>query len=647
MLRRIIDLLKGQLRPKKKPTRVRDVFTAKKGEKPPRLMGFTREKAPSIGTPSIVTPPQAERSIPKPIEPPIPQKPEEEKPPEIKSEKRPPTLLKPSVEPTAEEVARQDEQPVPPTAEPKAPEPIEKEEKSVAEELAKLPKPQIPRELEEEKGPPAKDISKEAEREIVVTTPIPSKEKRFINIGLDFGTSGTKIICRDLIGRKAWVFNFDHGLIDFPTFVMPSSVRIFDGAIHFGAEAERISPRGVGVRSFKICLVCQLGFIGQDQCNLFCPFAKSSSEKKSLFIDGENPIQVDPFNLCTLYIAHAIRLVKNSLRKTFGEKFDLKITMNLGVPIDYLRKGSLEEEFGRALYLGNRISDIIEDGQNVQDLLKLLEELKKINTVIPGPEKRPTFIQPETIAAVLSYILSPVADIGLYGIADVGAGTTDVVFFRYSELNGERKLAIYHADSHLLGVNKIDYELFSFLEEAGIIPKGHSNSRKSEIVQKLRSIKKMMSINENVKIRVGKQDFSIHHSDYEEIAQAVGREIYPKYKATWQKAYAKEPKQSAADFTLFRIGGGSRIAGIADQFLEKPWPHINRMAVQDIQIPPDLSMKSENGGKLEKFYPLLAVAYGLSYPVADLPEFILETIPWIPKLPRREMPLWDHYWEQL
>jgi hypothetical protein len=42
MPRRIIDILRGYFRPKKKPTRVHEVFSAKKGEKPPASMGIKR-----------------------------------------------------------------------------------------------------------------------------------------------------------------------------------------------------------------------------------------------------------------------------------------------------------------------------------------------------------------------------------------------------------------------------------------------------------------------------------------------------------------------------------------------------------------------------------------------------------------------------
>ena len=52
--------------------------------------------------------------------------------------------------------------------------------------------------------------------------------------------------------------------------------------------------------------------------------------------------------------------------------------------------------------------------------------------VVPTEEDRHSFVIPESMAALHAYLASPLAEDGLYALIDVGAGSTDISFLRFT-----------------------------------------------------------------------------------------------------------------------------------------------------------------------------------------------------------------------
>ncbi len=475
------------------------------------------------------------------------------------------------------------------------------------------------------------------------------KERRFINVGIDFGTSGTKVIYRDIIGKKAWVCRFDHGLKDYPNFVLPSSLRVIDKKVYFGDEAEKRVRHGNAIRSFKICMVCQNGLIPKETCNLiYDTFLHPKPQAFQFTVDTKNSIFVSPLELGTYYLGYVIGYVKEQVKKRFGNTYDLNVTFNMCVPIDYLQHGGVKETFNRSLFFANHLSGSIENGS---DLVELREAFKKLDDnfpSIPGPESRSTFVQPETIVAIFSYVMSPFADDGLYAIADVGAGTTDIAFFRLSKFFANT-LAIYNGQTHIVGANDVDSALFKFLEEKGVIPESTTANMKSELIQSLRIHKQRISSKNAEEIRIGEGGFQLSEENFKNVATPIAHKIFSKYQETWQGAFRKEQKQSRwQTYTLFRIGGGSKISVIGKQLSEKPWDGIEKIIPKHLQFPIDLIYEGIGHQSLEDSFGLMAIAYGLSYHPAMYPEIKLpkEIKESKPKLPIRDLPPWYQYWDQ-
>ncbi len=474
------------------------------------------------------------------------------------------------------------------------------------------------------------------------------KERRFINVGIDFGTSGTKVIYRDIIGKKAWVCGFDHELKDYPNFVLPSSLRVIDKKVYFGSESEIRAHYGNAIRSFKICMVCQNGLIPKETCNLVYDISLHPKAQAFQFtVDTKNSIFVSPLELGTYYLAYVIGHVKEQVKKRFGNTYDLNVTFNMCVPIDYLQHGGVKETFNRSLFFANYLSESIENGSDLAELKKAFKELDDNFPFVPGPESRSTFVQPETIVAIFSYVMSPLADDGLYAIADVGAGTTDIAFFRLSKFLANT-LAIYNAQTHIVGANDVDIALFKFLDEKGAISESISANMKSELIQSLRIHKQRIPDKSSEKIRIGEGEFQLSREDFNHVATPISRNIFSKYQETWRGAFKKEQKQLRWEYTLFRIGGGSKISVIGKQLSEKPWDGIVRIIPKDLQFPTDLIYEDAGHQSLEDSFGLLAIAYGLSYHPAMYPKIIMPGgVPEMtPELPVKNIPPWYQYWEQ-
>src|SRR5687767_10297293 len=81
-----------------------------------------------------------------------------------------------------------------------------------------------------------------------------------LNLGVDFGTSSTKVFCRNLAARRDQqlsVLLFGEGGADV---TVPSTLRIKDGKVWFGHKAETMLG-GQAFRSLKVCVACSEGAI--------------------------------------------------------------------------------------------------------------------------------------------------------------------------------------------------------------------------------------------------------------------------------------------------------------------------------------------------------------------------------------------------
>lgn len=352
-------------------------------------------------------------------------------------------------------------------------------------------------------------------------------------------------------------------------------------------------------------------------------------------------------DLGILYLAYVIGIVRRKIENQFGKYYDLKITLNAAVPVNFMENEKVKTAFNESLYYANCIHEYVHNGADINELYQTVKDLKISCPEIPGPEIRTTFVQPETITAVFSYVMSPMADDGLYGIADVGAGTTDVSFFRLSKFLNN-KLSIYSAETHVVGANEIDSALLKWLINQEYFSDDLSDNVRSELLQRLKILKQRISPTKSINLKLRNEECTIQSDNFDKIALPIGETIFSNYQKTWRKAYKKEVSQSRwQEYTLFRIGGGSKISIIKKQLSRKPWNRINRILFHELEVPADLNYKKDNSHNLRDNFGMLAIAYGLSFHPAMYPDIKLpgDVSPFKPELPIKNLP-WDQYWEQ-
>lgn len=106
--------------------------------------------------------------------------------------------------------------------------------------------------------------------------------------------------------------------------------------------------------------------------------------------------------------------------------------------------------------------------------------------------------------------------------------------------------------------------------------------------------------------------------------QKLCEEIYETYRLCWGEAYEKEKKQSRWNYTLFLLGGGSKIQSVVDALGKTVWRGcLPAPPIGDAGIPTDLydwpSTNRERSPFVEEATFVL-VAYGLSRLGTEVPE---------------------------
>jgi hypothetical protein len=203
------------------------------------------------------------------------------------------------------------------------------------------------------------------------------------------------------------------------------------------------------------------------------------------------------------------------------------------------------------------------------------------------------WVRSEAESALLWFFWSPHVRPNLYAAVDIGAGTTDVSFFRVVEAFDEgrwrpARLAFYGAVAGPPGMDSIG----SVLSEAHGLG-DHSATRGIENDLFERSTE----------------------ATTKEVARVMS-EIFAQYKEAFRAAFPKQKLQSVWDpYKVFLLGGGSRFHPLVKAFLEPPWKQLEPRTYADPGKPVDLTVPP-----LAQIDPdFLLVAYGLSRDKGEIP----------------------------
>jgi len=462
-----------------------------------------------------------------------------------------------------------------------------------------------------------------------------------INIGLDFGTSTSKVCVRLALGLAedvpVYPIAFRDDVVNGSQYLVPSAVTLFDGKLYFGWEAEaRTEDNGTVLAHLKVCLACDGTMCRKADakgCRGVSAGPRGSSNRGASFQLGDQ--EVSARDLVIAYLAWIIGETRTRLPSGLSSRSEARFTCNLGVPIDWLDTNSpLTAVYERIAHSAWLLSLGMSQGIPVTTVEDWI--LQADRKPLPPTNRSPVQLCPETTAATISYANSPHPQTGLYGLVDVGAWTTDISFFRLTDISlvqGVRTLAFYSARTCRVAADQIDERLCDFLSEIWGVHEVMSSLDGTQDLASLIRLERERGTLEDANVRWKGADRSIPSAAVEVARMLTSSAVRRHFIGTLKEAYAKEiPPQEPKwrDFPILLMGGGSEEACFEKTF-RKDVPltgKVKRVA----RMPSALSELA--GIQDPSICHRLAVSHGLSFPSALWPRFLRPSEVPMPDPPR-------------
>jgi hypothetical protein len=422
-----------------------------------------------------------------------------------------------------------------------------------------------------------------------------------IQVGVDFGTSSTKIAYAPIEGQKRIVIPFlsKNDSEFFPDFCFPSLAAFTKkGDILFGHDAFqelKNKPWSDGLKYLKVVLAGKYDpqfyneNIQKDYTNYLQKFKKDLKT-------------FQPEYVITAYLIYLLTIVKEDITHTY-ESQTLDLIYNICVPIDQVESSKVLKVYEKILATAECIlkewnSAYFED-MNV--LVNIAKDLFKGSTYNENDPETRFFVVPETVAQISSYLKSMEADPGIHAVIDVGAGTTDVsIFSVVNPKSFDSKTNWYAASNIPLGAASIERV---FIDYASKKDPTFNPSHLNEFYD-----------------GTCFQNGSLPQDTILNIHTAI-KKIKKSSDNTWGQAYGKRRKELdwlADKIKVFMIGGGKELPFIKSSFSKHWLKHGGTLKIRDISIPEEYE-EFENSAPFKR----MAVAYGLTIPKPEMGHFIL------------------------
>ncbi len=280
------------------------------------------------------------------------------------------------------------------------------------------------------------------------------KRKRRATVGLDFGTSTTKVCVLDEAGdgtEEPIAVVFDRSGTP-PTPFFATQVARRGDQLLFGPPAE---TREDAIRSFKMCLPCMVR--AREARSPPCP--RCGTGRGSFDLGG---LSFTAAEISSLHLSVILSEVLPAVPAMFdGVDEEWRVQINMGSPLD--RVG----EEARLRRLAESVLDcaarIASDSSlrpsrrwRVDDCRAALNA-QPLREVDPDDLSRMTKVYPETHAAMNSVLHQRGRRNGLFALLDVGAGTTDLSFLWLQRSpDGEDRYWTYATGTLERGMDDVD-----------------------------------------------------------------------------------------------------------------------------------------------------------------------------------------------
>lgn len=436
------------------------------------------------------------------------------------------------------------------------------------------------------------------------------RPSHIVVVGVDFGTSGTKLAFRDYAekGRRPYVVDFGTALPGFSRFAYPSTVAFGNDRVVTGARAYD-SDYGTLIRAPKVHLLRE---------------SRESSTPLPRFLGDAAGFQLDPAPVpaefaASVLIADVLRAGHAILAKRYRDPARLKILYNIDVPVNKLENEAVARRFARVLEAGVLMSAEREVSGNLRQARDAwLRALYQISTATVNAGDSPTNVVGEAQAvmagigeALATHIDPP------HAVVDIGAGTTDIGIFRFVNWKDQPLIAFFAAGMVEAGCNNVD----ELLARAAGVDGGDL------MLNQISAAKPTLSAGRSVELVCGVGRVSLTPEHLEEAVDSVSSKCYERYEELWGDAYAREPNSARwRALRVVLVGGGSLLPGFATRFR---WP-ANRMynVVRDVQLVRltdqlDCKVVGESDLLPESAeIPFLIPVVGLAHALPDLRELV-------------------------
>lgn len=434
-------------------------------------------------------------------------------------------------------------------------------------------------------------------------------------IGLDFGTSSTKIAYSQLggKGRRVRPVLFNHSLPHYPSYCLPS-VGAFDnsGKLLFGAEAAHYladKQWDIGLRRFKVVVAGKYdkSFYDEATARAFEDYTKRGMVSQA---------ECEPEYLTSAYLAFAMRQARLTIQREFPD-YEVDLAFNICMPIDHIQNNNVRYVFEAILATAENVEAEWNDN-NLNNLLELSREKYRLSKYDPSDANTRVFAVPEAVAEIVSYLVSLQARNGLHAVIDFGAGTTDFSIFNLHNVREPDSIKYFYAARNIpRGTQRVERIIADYL------------LRQGEIFSELQVARAIENIN--------KMPLALQQSIKQEL-----KFLWEASHRVWGEAYSHRRRQSEWErdrVQIFVCGGGSKLPFIRDIFKKSWMEGWGPYPIDTLPIPDDYD-SLDNKVPFER----LSVAYGLTQPLPTLGEFILpadspDQTP--PTLPVREIPWWE------
>lgn len=415
-----------------------------------------------------------------------------------------------------------------------------------------------------------------------------------LNLGIDFGTSFTKVCFRDVVNDRSEIVTFTDDITHLEEALLLTKIGILpDGTLITGLTASEW-------QRYENQVQTTVEFIKMRLAEFDLPQGAVSWQLEKLpGVSDARTIE----NICAYYLSRVItraqawiRLHKPEL--IINQKIDW--SANVGVPVEYFDSKAIAR-FEKALSLGWLLSnEPLTEPMTIQTLHDRLEILRATLQETTTDCRA----VPEIAAEVWALINSREVDEGFYVLFDVGDGTLDGSSFRYWNDEGEKKVDFFSGKVNPLGVTAFSQRLAQELGIAELDVKDTvcgNSTRYSDRFQTSTARKEIQRLVAKViregSSRYGEHGFRLVHSSKTTLDVLIGGG------GGQTSFYEKAIKSTHQDFQHARSG-------------------IPAYEVRSLPTPKDL----ETNGISQQEFHRFAVAYGLSIPEGEQPEIRLPSM---------------------